>query len=607
MMTRKPPKRQEVAVGDTWDLTPMYSSDAEWSRCFLKAADLPSESGVWKGTLGESPKKLADALSWSLNAFRTVEKLYVYSHLRQDQDLSDSTAVEMFEKAASLSARLGAETSFLAPEILSLPGQKIEKWLLLEELAPYRVWLDEILRAAPHTLNASEESLLARASEVARCFSGASGKLTNVELPARLPEVDTDHGKRSKITNSNLVRFLTEGSPELRGKVFRGYYTELSGNTATLAALLEGQVKAHAFNAVARRFPSSLEASLFNDRVSRKVYEALIESVHKNLPILHGYYHLKKRVMGQEKLHMRDLYTPIARESSRRYTYTEAEKLTLEAVGPLGETYAGPLARGFEERWIDRYENVGKRSGAYSSGCYDSPPYMLLNFNGTLDSVFTLAHEAGHSMHSYFSRKCRSYQESDYPILLAEVASITNEILLFEHLSSRLTDERELINMLDHLVNSFRSTLFRQTMFAEFELLIHEHVENGGVLTPDYLNGEYFSLVRAYHGDAFAWDDTDLLIGNEWARVPHFYYNFYVYKYATGLASAVTAGESVLSGGERAVKNYIAFLEGGRARPPLEQLQGIGIDLESPGPVDTAVARFARTVKSLEEILGQKG
>lgn len=607
MMTRKPPGRAEVAAGDTWDLTPMYSSDAEWADCYSKAGELPLGSRAWTGTLGESPQRLSEALSWLLTAFRTVEKLYVYAHLRQDQDLSDSAAVEMFEKAASLSSRLGAESSFFAPEILSIPSERMGEWLTLELLAPYRVWLDEILRSAPHTLNASEEALLARASEVARCFSGASGKLTNVELPARLPEVDTDDGRQLKITNSNLVRLLTEGSPDVRRNVFRGYYTELTGNTATLAALLEGQVKAHSFNAVARHFPSSLEASLFHDRVSRKVYEALIGSVRRNLPVLHGYYHLKKRVMKKDRLSMSDLYTPIACESTRRYTFEEAERLTLDAVAPLGGTYSGTLASGFRDRWMDRYENVGKRSGAYSSGCYDSPPYILLNFTGTLDSVFTLAHEAGHSMHSYFSRKRRSYQESDYPILLAEVASITNEILLFEHLSRSLTDQGELVQMLDHLVNSFRSTLFRQTMFAEFELLIHQHVENGGVLTTDFLNSEYLSLVRTYHGDAFAWDESDLLIKSEWARVPHFYYNFYVYKYATGLASAVSAGEAVLSGGEGAVGRYMAFLEGGRSKPPLEQLLGIGIDLESPGPVDTAASRFSRAVESLEEILGKKG
>lgn len=602
-MAETPLKRNQVAREDTWDLTLMYATDEEWHLRFSEACALPQEASRFRGTLGNSAQNLSEALKHILEAFRTVERLYVYAHLRQDQDLSDSTAVEMFEKAAALNSRLAAETSYMAPEVLAVEPSTMASWLETPEVKPCAIWLEEILRAGPHTLNASEEALLAKASEVSRCFSGASGKLTNVEMPARLPEIETDDGKTQKLTNSNFIRILTEGTRSVRKAAFQGYYNELSGNTATLAALLEGQVKAHAFRAGARSFPSALAASLFNDRVSTEVYDSLIAAVRKNLPTLHRYYDLKKRILKLSSLGMHDLYTPIAGESGRRYTFKEAVELTLDAVKPLGALYVETLARGIENRWVDRYENAGKRSGAYSSGCYDSPPYMLLNFTGTLDSVFTLAHEAGHSMHSHYSRKTRAYQDSDYPIILAEVASITNEMLLFEHLSGKLSDRAELVGMLDHLVNSFRSTLFRQTMFAEFELLIHRHVEEGGILTPDFLNEQYFTLVRAYHGDSFAWDDSDRLISAEWARVPHFYYNFYVYKYATGMAAAVAASEAVLGGKASA---YSAFLAGGRSKPPLDQLIGIGVDLESPEPVNTAVARFARTTDALEEALGQK-
>lgn len=603
-MAATPLSRNQVAREDTWDLTPMYATDEEWHLRFSEACELPHEASRFRGTLGESAKKLAEGLKHILEAFRSVERLYVYAHLRQDQDLSDSAAVEMFEKAAALNSSLAAETSYMAPEILAVDQSTMTSWLETPEVKPYATWLEEILRAGPHTLNASEEALLARASEVSRCFSGASGKLTNVEMPARLPEIETDDGKTLKLTNSNFIRILTEGTGNVRKAAFQGYYRELSGNVATLAALLEGQVKAHVFRARARSFPSALAASLFNDRVGSEVYDSLIAAVRRNLPTLHRYYDLKKRVLNLRGLGMHDLYTPIAGESGRRYTFDEAVEMTLDAVKPLGEQYVETLARGFENRWVDRYENAGKRSGAYSSGCYDSPPYMLLNFTGTLDSVFTLAHEAGHSMHSHYSRTNRTYQESDYPIILAEVASITNEILLFEHLSGKLSDRNELVGMLDHLVNSFRSTLFRQTMFAEFELLIHRHVEEGGILTPDFLGEQYFALVQAYHGDSFTWDDSDRLITTEWARVPHFYYNFYVYKYATGMAAAVAASEAVLGGKADA---YSAFLAGGRSRPPLDQLLGIDVDLESPGPVNTAAARFARATDALEEALGQKG
>jgi len=603
-MAAAPLKRNQVAREDTWDLAPMYATDEEWHLRFTEASTLPGEASRFRGTLGRSPEELAEALKHIIEAFRTVEKLYVYAHLRQDQDLSDSPAVEMFEKAAALNSRLAAETSYMAPEILAVEPSKMAAWLEMPGVKPYATWLEEILRAGPHTLGASEEALLTRASEVSRCFSSASGKLTNVEMPARLPEIETDDGRTLKLTNSNFIRILTEATGGVRKAAFQGFYNELSGNTATLAALLEGQVKAHVFHARARNFPSALAASLFNDRVGTEVYDSLITAVRRNLPTLHRYYDLKKRILGLPALGMHDLYTPIAGESGRRYTFEEAVEMTLDAVKPLGARYVETLARGIESRWVDRYENEGKRSGAYSSGCYDSPPYMLLNFTGTLDSVFTLAHEAGHSMHSHYSRGACSYQESDYPIILAEVASITNEILLFEHLSRRISDGNELVGMLDHLVNSFRSTLFRQTMFAEFELLIHRHVEEGGILTPDFLNEQYFGLVRAYHGDSFTWDDSDRLIATEWARVPHFYYNFYVYKYATGMAAAVAASEAVLGGKADA---YSAFLAGGRTKPPLDQLMGIGVDLASPGPVNSAVARFAGTTDALEEALGQKG
>jgi oligoendopeptidase F len=606
-MTETPSRRCDVPLEDTWDLTPMYDSDRHWAEALEEASSLPPQASRWRGALGTSPEKMEAALAEILRAYRTVEKLYVYAHLRQDQDLSDSAAVEMFEKAAALNAKLTAETSFLAPEILAIPQDTMDRWLLLDLLTPYRTWLEEILRAGPHTLDAPREELLARASEVARCFSGASGKLTNVEMPARLPDVADDEGSRVKLTNSSFIRLLTEGSREVRRNAYQSFYRELAGNAATLAALLEGQVKAHVFNARARNFPSALEASLFNDRVGRGVYRELISSVHRNLPALHRYYRLKKNILGVDRLAMYDLYAPIACEYPRRYTFMEAADLTLDAVKPLGDVYGKTLARGIENRWIDRYENVGKRSGAYSSGCYDSAPYILLNFTGTLDSVFTLAHEAGHSMHSHFSRKTRSYQESDYPILLAEVASITNEVLLFESLVKKASGPAELVPVLDHLVNGFRSTLFRQAMFAEFELLIHEHVEADGVLTPDFLRESYYTLVRTYHGDAFAWDDTDAMIGSEWARVPHFYYNFYVYKYATGMASAMAAGEAVLRGPGGYVDRYIEFLGGGRSRPPLDQLRGIDIDLETPEPVDIAAAGFTRTVALLEEALGKKG
>jgi oligoendopeptidase F len=602
-MAKEPRKRAEVPESDRWNVEAVYPSDEAWEKEFAATQEFAATAAAWSGRLGDSPKILLQALEGMLGQRRTLEKLYTYASMKQDGDLGDSVYTGMYSRIASRNNAVMTSQSFLSPELLAIPEPTMNAWLELPELTPYRVMLEDILRYRAHTLSGSEERLLSMSRDVTRGFSGAFGKLDNVDIPGRLPEITDGNGEKVRITNGNFNSLLQRRDRRVRRETFSGFYTELKGNVPTLASLLESQVKSDIFYARARNYPSALDSSLFHDEVGREVYLSLIESVHRNLPVLHAYFHLRKRVLGVDPMHVYDVHVPTVPESKGSYTWDEAVELTLEAVAPLGIEYRTLLEQGFRDRWADRYENIGKRSGAYSDGCYDTHPYILHNFSGTLNSVFTLAHEAGHSMHSLLSRKARPYHMADYRILVAEVASTTNEMLLVDLLSKRLTDPAEKAYLLDHLIGMFKGTLFRQCMFAEFEMLTHEHVEGGGSLTSDWLNGTYYDLVRAYHGDAFAFDAEDAPIAWEWARIPHFYYNFYVYKYSTGLASAVDISARILRGEPGAVQRYIEFLRGGSSKPPLELLRGAGVDLATPGPVDSALTFMAGVVKELSGLI----
>lgn len=602
-MTEQPVKRSEVPVEDTWDLSVMYSDREAWAKDLKEASALPEQLALRRGKAVTSPETLLETIEDILLASRRAEKIFTYAHMVNDQNLADPRGSEMNQKAMDLLTNLAASVSWFNPEVLSVPEATMEKWLKETPLSKYKVWLEDVLRNRPHTLSSGEEKILALASDATRGFSGAFGKLNNVEIPARFPSVTDPSGKRVKISHGNFVPLLQEPDRKLRKTVFKGFYGELTGNTETLGALLDGQVRTNIFRARARKYPSALEASLFHDRVNRKVYESLISAVHDSLPIMHRYYRMKKRSMNLDELHLYDIYTPTVPGVDTRYTAKQGEELTLKAVEILGKQYREDLKRGFESRWTDRYENTGKRSGAYSGGCYDSPPYMLLNYSGTLDSVFTMAHEAGHSMHSWYSRKNQPYHTSDYKILVAEVASITNEMLLANHMKEQGTDPRVMAYLIDSQINDFRTTLFRQTMFAEFELLVHQRVEEGESLSSDWLSKTYYDLIRLYHGDAFAFDGEDDPIATEWARIPHFYYNFYVYKYATGMASAASISRRILSGEPGAVESYLDFLSSGGSKPPLDLLRSIGIDLETPTPVREAMAMLENLTEELEKML----
>jgi len=595
--------RSEVPVEDRWAVERIYASDGEWESDFLSTAGFAESFARRAGTLTSSPAALAGAIEELLAQGRLLEKLSTYASMKSDEDLSDSRYSEMHARCDARSTEVRAAQSFFVPEILAADPDLMDALMASKEISPYSSWLEEILRYRPHTLSKQEEKLLAMAGEIARGYYTAFGKLSNVDIPARLPEIEGEDGRNVRISNANLTALLESRDARVRRDVFSGFYRELSGNRTTAAALLDGNVRADVFYSRARNHPSALESSLFEDRVERSVYESLIEAVHESLPAMHRYYDLKKRTLGLSQMHISDIYMPAVKTGDRRFTYEEAERLTLDAVEPLGAEYRDALAEGFRNRWVDRFENRGKRSGAYSGGCYDSWPFILHNFTGTLDSVFTLAHEAGHSMHSLLSRRNQPYHTSDYRIILAEVASTTNEMLLLDLLLRRASSPVEEAWLVDHLINDFRGTVFRQTMFAEFEWTIHREVEGGGALTTDFLDREYGSLVRKYHGPAFDFDETDELIAAEWARIPHFYYDFYVYKYATGLSSAVDISTRILAGAEGALESYLAFLGAGSSRPPLDLLAAAGVDLRTPEPVSNALAYLSGMVGRLEKLL----
>ncbi|MEN8208085.1 MAG: oligoendopeptidase F [Candidatus Fermentibacteria bacterium] len=595
--------RNDIPAEARWSVEALYAADDDWEKDFNETAAFMENIQKWTGRLVESPEALKSAIEELLSQHRFLEKLYIYASMKGDEDLGNSLYSGMLSRIRSRLVECNAAQSFFTPELLAIPEATITSWLETPELELYRIWLQDILRYRSHVLSEKEEVLLANTGEIISGFSSAFGKLSNVDMPARLPEIKDENGNSVKLTSGNFNAFLQKEDRRVRKDAFLGFYAEVKGNVATKAALLEGQVKSHIFRARARKYDSSLEASLFNDIVSPSVYDSLIDSVHNNLPVLHRYFQFRRNALDIDSAHMYDTKVPVVPESKAHYTWDEAVSLTLEAVAPLGKEYVDTLSQGFQNRWVDIYENKGKRSGAYSSGCYDSYPYILHNFNGTLRSVFTLAHEAGHSMHSLLSRVSQPYHMSEYKIIVAEVASTTNEMLLIDLLLKRMDDKQEKAYLLDHLLGSFKSTLVRQTMFAEFEKLIHEHVESGNPLTPDYLNSSYYDLVKLYHGDSFTWDEEDQIIATEWSRIPHFYYNFYVYKYATGLSSAIDISTRILSDEPGAIDSFIAFLKSGSSKPPLELLSGTGVDLTTPEPVNSALKKMGNTLEELEQVL----
>jgi oligoendopeptidase F len=596
---KKLPQHSELPIAMTWDLSPMYKTIADWETDFTALDQLEKTFITYKGRLAESAQILREAIEASDALERLAEKIYVYAHLKSDENTADSTNRSYVDRAAGRFAQISGSTAWFDPEIMAIDENKMSQFLASKELAFYRNSLERLLKERSHTLSAKEERILGLSSDVMSSASKTYSMLNNADM--KFPVLTDENGDQVTLTHGNYINFLESGDREVRSKAFEAMFKTYKKLRNTMASTLDATVKRHVLNANLRNYPSALEASLFSDDIPLSVYNNLIDAVHSKLPVLTDYFSLRAEVLGLDKLDMYDIYTPLAQECKVKVSWEDACKWVKAALKPLGEEYCTQLDKAFEQRWIDVNECEGKRSGAYSSGCYDSYPYILHNFTGTLSDVFTLVHELGHSMHSFYSRQAQEYHYADYTIFVAEVASTTNELLLHEYLMQQDNDDKFKAYLLCHQADQIRGTVIRQTMFAEFEKFIHEQAEQHIPLTADLLSEEYFKLNKKYHGSIV---DPNQLIEMEWARIPHFYYNFYVYKYATGLAAAGQLAQNILSGDAKKLAAYLGFLKAGDSKDPLEIMLDAGVDLTTPAPVEAILDTMQVAVDELREKLG---
>ncbi|QYF81837.1 oligoendopeptidase F [Brevibacterium sp. PAMC21349] len=595
------PSRSEIAPEDTWRLEDIFATEEDWEAAFKAVKEDLKKAEAHKGTLGESAEKLFAALQLQDEVFEKLGKVYSYSHMRNDQDTTNPFYQGMEDRAKALYAQAAAAFSYMVPELLSIDESKVEGFLEeKEELKLYKHSLEEINLQRPHILSAEQEELLAQASEVLDASGNTFGMLNNADL--KFPTIKDEEGNEVEITHGRYIRFLESEDRRVREEAFKGVYSKYGEFRNTFASTLSGEVKNHNFNATVRKYDSARQAALSNNNIPETVYDNLVKTVNDNLPLLHRYLDLRKKVLELDELHMYDLFTPLVKEVKMEVTYDEAKDYVLKGLAPLGEDYLNVLKEGFQNRWVDVHENKGKRSGAYSSGTYGTNPYILMNWQNNVNNLFTLVHEFGHSVHSYYTRKHQPYPYGNYSIFVAEVASTCNENLLNDYLLNSIEDEKKRIYLLNHYLEGFRGTLFRQTMFAEFEHTIHLKAQNGEALTADMLTKEYYELNKKYFGENVTIDEE---IGLEWARIPHFYYNYYVYQYATGISAATALSKQILEEGEPAVKRYLEFLKSGSSDYPIEVLKKAGVDMTKAEPVQEAMNVFEEKLNELEELLNK--
>lgn len=591
------PKRSEIPEADRWRLEDIFPDDAAWEEAFARIKTMLPEAAAFRGTLGESARRLLLCLRTRDAIGELFERVYVYARMRRDEDNANSIYQALYDRAERLGVEIGAAFAYIVPEILSLPPEKIEAYLEEEpELGLYRHHLEEIARRRPHTLSAAEEELLARTGEIIQAPENIFTMLDTADL--KFPTIQDEDGRPVELTKGRYITFLESAVRRVRQEAFTTLYATYGQRRNTLAATLGSSVKADVFVAGVRRHSSALAAALFEDNVPPAVYDNLIAAVREGLPLLHRYLALKKELMGLDELHLYDVYASPVPDPGVRFTLAQAEEIVARSLAPLGEEYVDVLRAGFADRWIDPFENEGKTGGAYSWGPYGVHPYVLLNYQGRLKDLFTLAHEMGHAMHTYYSYRTQPFVYAHYSIFVAEVASILNETLLFAHLLESGADRAMRLYLLHHYLEEFRATVFRQTMFAEFEKEIHARVEAGEALTAEGLCRLYLELNRDYFGPATV---VDREIELEWARIPHFYNAFYVYKYATGFAAATALADRILSEGEPAVRRYLDFLRSGASDYPNELLKRAGVDLSRPEPIARALNVFETYLDRLAE------
>ena len=597
-------ERGEIAQADKWGVESLYASWHPWEE-EMKAwgregqkerwPELSRLKQVWKG----APEQVSELLASYLEIDRRLSKLYTYAHLRHDEDVAEETAKKAYLRALSSLHELAQTASWIEPALLSLEDSVLQKILHAKELSPYRFHLEKIVRMKPHTLSAEKEELMALSAKALDATSQAFSAFNNGDLKFA-PAIDSKNKSR-ELTHGKYLVYLMDQDRTLRESAFKNLHKAFCAHENMLTELLSGEVQRRVFEAKARKYPSCLSAALFPNQISPSVYTSLIRAVKAHLPALHRYMKLRKEVMGLDKLHLYDMHVPLVKKVDTHRDYDKAIEDILESVSLLGSEYQGILQQGLtKDRWVDRYENVRKRSGAYSSGCYDSSPYILMNYHGNFHDVMTLTHESGHSMHSFMSRKHQPYQYAQYSIFVAEVASTFHEELLLKHFLKQTTSKEERAFLINQKLDDMRATLLRQTMFAEFELKIHEFAEQGIPLTPALLKSEYRKLNEEYYGpDVCIDEEADI----EWARIPHFYSNFYVYQYATGISAAHALVERVTKGGEKERKDYLAFFSAGSSLFPIDALKLAGVDMTSPKPVEMAMIHFNDLVAELETLL----
>ncbi|WP_242221154.1 oligoendopeptidase F [Bacillus cereus group sp. BfR-BA-01380] len=594
------PARSEIEVENTWRLEDIFQTDAEWETEFQAVKELLPKMTGFKGKLGESANTLLEALQYEDEISMRLGKLYTYAHMRYDQDTTNSSYQALNDRAKSLYSQVSSNMAYIVPEILTISEETLQSFLQeSKELKVYEHALEEITHQRPHVLSEAEEALLAQASEVMSASSNTFGILNNADL--KFPSIQDENGEEVEVTHGRYIQFLESDDPRVRHDAFHAVYETYGKYKNTFASTLNGAIKRNNFYANVRKYDSARQGALSNNNIPESVYDQLVETVNENLHLLHRYIDIRKRALGLDELHMYDLYTPLVPEAKMNVTYEEAQDILLQSLHVLGEEYVEILKEAYENRWVDVYENKGKRSGAYSSGAYGTNPYVLMNWHDNVNNLFTLAHEFGHSVHSYYTRKTQPYVYGDYSIFVAEVASTCNEALLNDYLLKTTDDKKKRLYLLNHYLEGFRGTVFRQTMFAEFEHVIHQKVQEGHAVTPDMLTDIYYELNKKYFGDSLVIDKE---IGLEWSRIPHFYYNYYVYQYATGFSAATALSKQILEEGKPAVERYInEFLKAGSSDYPIEVLKKAGVDMTSSEPVKEAMQVFEEKLNELEALL----
>lgn len=599
MTNQSIPKRSEVPEEMTWNLKDMFESDQAWMAEYEAMKEFPAKIAAFQGTLARSAQ---DLLAW----FRLQDEIELrlsvlmgYASCKGDEDTGNSFYQDVRGKAMNVYVSIASAAAFATPEIMAIADETLDRFYAQQpELETYRRSLYQIRRRKDHILSPAEERLLASAGEMANASENIAGVFRNADQI--FPDVTDSQGNVHPLTDATFVPLLTSPDRELRRRAFETYYKQLGQYKNTIAATLDGQFKQLCFFANARHYDSTIQASLDATEVPVPVCMNLIEAVHNNLDKMYRYVALRKKLLGVDELHMYDVYTPIVADADQAITYEQAKETVLEALQVLGDDYVDLLKEGFSNRWIDVYENVGKRSGAYSSGNSRPHPYVLLNHKDNLDCQFTLAHEMGHALHSYHSCKYQPVSTSDYVIFVAEVASTCNEVLLMRHLLKKTTDKKQRAYLINHFMDQFKGTVYRQTMFAEFELAMGKMAESGQALTADALCQKYHALNKLYFGPDMVSDDQ---IALEWARIPHFFYNYYVFQYATGFSAAVAIANRILKEGAPAVADYKKFLSGGCSTDPISLLKIAGVDMSSPEPVNSALALFGELVDEMEQLV----